>query len=200
MEIEQIKKACRGKERLFNQLYRRFAPEGFDGDTVARYRDTWTDQLNDALSDLVGSVEDMVDDHGDTLGLTEVETWNLVVSGAEQKFRQLVVKYARSVPKETPLSDHADATHAPVKQDLRAAQVNIEIDDEVVSKESKAMSNEVSKFLDCSEVADEDIEIALGKTNDWNKKLERLKDKAYAIKRNSQCFNLSQSQQIQECC
>ena len=53
------------------------------------------------------------------------------------------------------------------------------------------MSNEVSKFLDCSEVADKDIEIALGKTNDWNKKLERLKDKAYAIKRNSQCFNLN---------
>ena len=117
---------------------------------MARYRDTWIDQLNDALSDLVGSIEDMVDDHCDTLGLPEVETWSLVVSGAEQKFKQIVVKYARSVPKETPISGHADAIHAAVQQELRAAQVNIEIDDEVVSKESKAMSNVVGKFLDCS--------------------------------------------------
>jgi hypothetical protein len=75
-------------------------------------------------------------------------------------------------------------------QALRAAQVNIEIDDEIVSKESKALSNEVRKFFDCGQLADEDIELALGKINVWNKRLERVKEKAYAIKRNSQCFNL----------
>ena len=35
----------------------------------------------------------------------------------------------------------------PDNQDLRAAQVNIEIDDVIVSKESKALSKEVHKFL-----------------------------------------------------
>ena len=186
---EQNKKACRGKERLFNQLCRRFAPEGFDGNTVARYRDNWTDQLNDALGDLVGSVEDMVDDHRDTLGLPEVEAWNLVVSKAEKKFQQLVSKYGSSgtrEPAQTPQSDSA-----PDNQDLRAAQVNIEIDDEIVSKESKALSKEVQKFLDFDEVADEDIETALGQIDEWNKKLKRVKDKAYTIKRNSLCFNLN---------
>ena len=63
MESEQVKKACRGKERTFNQLCRRFAPEDYSVDSVARLRDTWVDQLNDALGDLVGSIEEMVDEH-----------------------------------------------------------------------------------------------------------------------------------------
>ena len=95
MEIEQIKRACRGKERTFNQLCRRFDPENFGGDTVTRYRDSWTDQLNDALSDLVGPVEDMVDDHHSTLGAPELEAWKMVVSEAEKKFAQLIVRKGR---------------------------------------------------------------------------------------------------------
>ena len=188
MEIEQIKRACRGKERTFNQLCRRFDPENFGGDTVTRYRDSWTDQLNDALSDLVGPVEEMVDDHHSTLDAPELEAWKVVVSEAEKRFAQLIVKYERADPSETTLPALADV---PSNQALRAAQVNIEIDDEIVSKESKALSNEVRKFFDCGQLADEDIELALGKINVWNKRLERVKEKAYAIKRNSQCFNLN---------
>ena len=191
MELEQIKKDCRGKERLFNQLCRRFAPEDFDGDSVARYRDTWTDQLNDAIGDLVGSVEDMVDEHRDTLGTPEVETWNLMVSGAELKFKQLVCKYQSSTTREAVQTPQDDHTPAPNNQALRAAKVNIEIDDDIVSKESIALSKEVKKYLDCEQIADEDIETALGKVEEWNKKFERLKDKTYAIKRNSECFNLN---------
>ena len=154
---------------------------------MTRYRDSWTDQLNDALSDLVGPVEEMVDDHHSTLDAPELEAWKVVVSEAEKRFAQLIVKYERADPSETTLPALADV---PSNQALRAAQVNIEIDDEIVSKESKALSNEVRKFFDCGQLADEDIELALGKINVWNKRLERVKEKAYAIKRNSQCFNL----------
>ena len=31
----------------------------------------------------------------------------------------------------------------------------------------------------------------MGKIDDWSKRFERIKDKAYAILRNSQCFNLN---------
>ena len=36
----------------------------------------------------------------------------------------------------------------------------------------------------------EDIEVAIGKFNNWKKRLERIKEKAYAIKRNSDCYDL----------
>ena len=192
MEVEQVKKACRKKERTVNQLSRRFDPDiqNYGWAAIARHRDNWTDQLNEALGDLVESVEEMIDDHHSNLGGPEVEAWKLVVSEAEKKFLQLVVKYEVSDSSETSHPSQADATPVPNNQALRAAQVNIEIDDDIVSNESKALSKEVKKFLDCDQVADEDIEIALGKVDDWNKRFERVKDKAYAIKRNSQCFNL----------
>ena len=94
MESEQVKKKLpsRGKERTFNQLCRRFAPEDYSVDSVARLRDTWVDQLNDALGDLVGSIEEMVDEHYAAFGASEVDSWNLIVSETEKKFKQPVVK------------------------------------------------------------------------------------------------------------
>ena len=87
MESEQVKKACRGK------LCRRFAPKDYSVGSVVRLRDTWVDQLNDALGELVGYVEEMVDEHYAAFGAPEVNSWNLIVSEAEKKFKQLVVKY-----------------------------------------------------------------------------------------------------------
>ena len=87
MDPEQVKKACRGKERTFNQLCRRFAPEDYSVNSVARRRDAWTDQLDDALGNLVGSVEEMVDEHYAAFGTPEVNSLNLIDSEEVQAAR-----------------------------------------------------------------------------------------------------------------
>ena len=196
MDAEQTKRACRKKERMFNQLARRFdIDENNPGwEAIARHRETWTEQLNEALGDFVEVAEEMIDDHGDTLGSGEVVAWKASLKEAEKKFMQLIGKYER--PNLNGTQHPSPVNPLPVQnsnqaQAERAAQVNIEIDADIISNESKVLAREIKKFLDSDEATDEEIETAMGKIDDWNKRFERIKDKSYAIQRNSQCYNLN---------
>ena len=74
-----------------------------------------------------------------------------------------MVKYDTADSRDATQTPQADSAPAPNNQALWTAQVNIEIDDDIVSKESIALSKEVRKFQDCEQVSDEDIEMALVK-------------------------------------
>ena len=65
MDVSQSQKACRKKERIFNQLVRRFDVDenNYDWDTIAGSKDSWREQLNEALNELVETAEEMRDDH-----------------------------------------------------------------------------------------------------------------------------------------
>ena len=69
MDVGQSQKACRKKERIFNQLARRFDVDenNYDWDTIAGSKDSWIEQLNGALNELVETAEEMIDDHRNAL-------------------------------------------------------------------------------------------------------------------------------------
>ena len=118
----------------------------------------------------------MIEDHDETLGVPEVEPWKAAITEAERKFSELIGKFNILVEDS--------------EQDVRAAIVNIGIDDTIVSSESAVLSKEIKNFLICESATDEEVEFAMVKIKDWRKRFERIKDKAYAIQRNSKCFNL----------
>ena len=194
MAAEQQKKDCRRKERKFNQLCEKYDPD-LDNTlwpAVANFKEVWTEQINDVLEDLFDSVDEMLDEYAADFGTPEVEAWKLVISNANKKFRGIVGKFGKAVANGT--SQPVQYSAPPVQSNthaVKAAKVDIEIDDNIVSKESKLLTKEVKNFLDCEKASDEDIEVAMCKIDDWNKRLERIRDKAYAIKRNSECFDLN---------
>ena len=65
MDVDQYKEDCLQKERVFIRLARRFDPDEDDIalEAVARHRETWTEQLNEALDELVGVIEEMIHKH-----------------------------------------------------------------------------------------------------------------------------------------
>ena len=100
MDVSQSQKACRKKERTFNQLVRRFDVDknNHSLDTVARTKETWTEQLNEALGELVEAAEDMIDEHRDALGSGEVLAWQSSIKKAEKIFSLTIGKFDRPNP------------------------------------------------------------------------------------------------------
>ena len=120
--------------------------------------------------------------------------WQSSIKEAEKLFSLTIGKFDRPNPNGNQLPSLA--SYPPVQsnhqaQAERAARVNIDIDADIIEKESQVLSKEIRKFHDSDEATDEEIEAAMGKIDEWNKRFERIKDKAYAIQRNSQCFDLN---------
>ena len=163
MDVSQSQKACRKKERTFNQLARRFDVDknNHSLDTVAQTKETWTEQLNEALGELVEATEDMIDEHRDALGSGEVLAWQSSIKKAEKIFSLTIGKFDRPNPNGNQLPSLASLP--PVQsnhqaQAERAAQVNIDIDADIVEKASQVLSKEIRKFHDSDEATDEEIE------------------------------------------
>lgn len=171
MDIDQSKRNCRKKERKFNQLAGRYDLDknNISWDNMARHRESWTSMLQEALGELVEDAEEMIDDHGDALGKGEVEAWKTAIENANKTFFVLTNKFERPNPDG---NQPSAAASLPPSQDQnqtqaeRTAKVNIDIDADIVEKESKVLSKEVRKFHDSDEATDEEIEAAMSKIDD----------------------------------
>ena len=137
MDVGQSQKACRKKERIFNQLARRFDVDenNYDWDTIAGSKDSWIEQLNGALNELVETAEEMIDDHRNALGSGEVQAWQSSIKEAEKVYALTIKKFYKPNPNGIQLP--SSASLPPVQsnhqaQAERAAQVNIDIDDDIV--------------------------------------------------------------------
>ena len=198
MDVNQSKRMCRKKERTFNQLARYYDMDeiNLNLDAITLNRESWTKKLEEALQEYVEAAEEMIDDHRDALGGGEVQAWEVSLREAEKKCALIVGKLARPNPNGIQIPSTASLPPAQNNyqaQAERSAQVNIDIDADIVEKESKILSKEIKKFHDSDQATDEEIEAAMVKIDDWNKRFERIKDKTYAIQRNSQCYNLNHS-------
>ena len=91
MAAEQLKKACRRKERKFNQLCEKYDPDMCNSlwPSVVNFREVWTEQINDVLEDLFDSIDEMLEEHEADFGAPEVTAWKLVISNANKKFREI---------------------------------------------------------------------------------------------------------------
>jgi hypothetical protein len=149
---------------------------------VASFKEFWTEQINEVLEDLFDSIDEMLDEYETEFGGPEVEAWKVVMRNANKRFGEIVGKYGRS--DDNGNSQPSQNSAPPVQNNNHAAKtakVNIDIDDKIASKESKSLSKEVKNFLDCEQCTDEDIEVAMGKIDEWNKRFERIKDKRCLI-------------------
>ena len=60
-------------------------------------------------------------------------------------------------------------------QKTKAAQVDIEVDMQIISTEGTQLSTEIQKFDDWGDAPDNEIEVAMNKVDDWKRKMEKLK-------------------------
>ena len=58
----------------------------------------------------------------------------------------------------------------------RVAEIDVDIDQEKISKDVKDLSAELNKFEDWSEVDPHEIEVAMSKIEGWRKRAKQIQD------------------------
>ena len=81
-----------------------------------------------------------------------------------------------------------DATNQ--SQFVSNAMTDVKVDAEIVSTEGKELAAKVNKYLDRSEATNDEIELAMADIDGWERKFAKIREKCYAIKRNTLKFNL----------
>ena len=197
--LVDMKDACDAKVRRFTRLLRRYDPADFQPSALVTNKSSWTSEATNALEELVDAIEELCSKHGQTLGSTEVGVWKESIKRNEAEFKKFINEL------EAKTSDMGVRVPAPGQaysggdsnliqaQKTKAAQVDIEVDMQIISTEGTQLSTEIQKFDDWGDAPDNEIEVAMNKVDDWKRKMEKLREKSYAIQRNTMSFNLDQS-------
>ena len=202
--LVDIKDACVTKVRRFTRLLRRFDPAVLQPIALMNNKSNWMSSVNDALEELVDAIEELCSKHGQTMGSTEVEVWKETIKRTEADFHKFInclesrtAELSGSttdpmVPAPGPAIPSGDASYTQT-QKIRAAQVDIDVDMQIISDEGTQLSKEIQNFDDWGVAPDNEVEIAMNKVDEWKRKMERLRGKSYAIQRNTMSFNLNES-------
>ena len=196
--LVDMKDACDAKVRRFTRLLRRYDPTAYPPSALITYKSSWTSEATNALEELVDAIEELCSKNGQTLGSVEVGVWKESIKRNEAEFQKFINGMEAKTadipgPNMGPMVPAHSDSNLIQAQKTRAAQVEIEIDMQIISTKGTQLSTEILKFDDWGDAPDNDIEIAMNKVDDWKRKMEKLREKSYAIQRNTMSFNLDQS-------
>ena len=198
MDLDEEKNSCESNLRKYNRLLRRYDPSKVDPESVKTDHREWKREISAALDVVVDSIESLVLKHGSSLGTGATAQWNSRITESEEGFRiftnnvtsQLkVIAAPLAVPQPThvppPVPDPVNTTGR-----LKAAEAEIMVEDDIVTREGKKLESEVEK-VEWEEATNEEIEEAMGMIDDWKKRFTKLQDRISTIKRNVLTFSLS---------
>ena len=96
------------------------------------------------------------------------------------------------------LSGSSDnSVQAQAAENARLANIEVNVTSEKVSDLAKSLSSEIRRFTDCSLAPNHEVEEAMQKIADWEKKVSTLKEQYWEIKTKTQCHGLNNSKLAQ---
>ena len=90
-----------------------------------------------------------------------------------------------------------NSVQAQAAENARLANIEVNVTAEKVSDLAKYLSSEIRRFTDCSLAPNHEIEEAMLKISDWEKKVSTLKEQYWEIKTKTQCHGLNNSKLVQ---
>ena len=72
----------------------------------------------------------------------------------------------------------------------KTAEVKTAIEAERVAEEGKKLDGEIKRYDDWGDASNEEIEEAMRKITDWDRRLSKIQDRIYFIKENVQLYSL----------
>ena len=159
---------------------------------VQENQQKWDDELSNSLNSLTKSVRNMTTKHKVALGTEATDQWNQQVKDSVKKYRDhvnAIYEVVSTAVVPTPVTSRP--LSAPAEERVKDAEADVSIEAEIVSAEGKKLDKEVKKYDDWGDATNEEIEEAMRKTENWEKRLSKIQDRIYLMKRNVERFNLS---------
>ena len=191
-DLNRMKDECDEKLVLFDNLLSRFNPTGMNLRAVQENQQKWDDELSNSLNSLTKSVRNMTTKHKVALGTEATDQWNQQVKDSVKKYRDhvnAIYEVVSTAVVPTPVTSRP--LSAPAEERVKDAEADVSIEAEIVSAEGKKLDKEVKKYDDWGDATNKEIEEAMRKTENWEKRLSKIQDRIYLMKRNVERFNLS---------
>ena len=64
---------------------------------------------------------------------------------------------------------------------------------QIIVDDGSVLSKEISQFDDWADATDNEVEVAMQKVDNWNEKMEKLRQKSFDIQRNTISFDLNEA-------
>ena len=220
--VNEAQKNAVNKVKKFRRVLVTSDPAGLDPSAVARHYKHYHDTSLEALHDLMEAVEDLLDEHGHELSAQDSDSWKAMSGKCNQEFKELMNKLEKTTketeavasmvpiltvpppgtqpsavatpgaPTALPQGVPTQSNAGQLPQKTRAAQVEVDVDADIVAREGKKLTAEININQKWEELTDHEIEIAMGKIGDWKKRFDKIEEKGWNIKRNTGSFNLNE--------
>ena len=200
-DLDPVKHECEKKLMLFKRLLRVHDPSGVDPAAVKEFYKEWDKEVFNAFNSLAEAVDNMILAHKADMSPSVINEWEQNVGESEKKYRDYraatfdVVKSTRAQAVPEPTASEPASAPAPEifrsSTQARIAEVKTTIEAERIFEEGKKLDSEIKGYDDWGDASNEEIEEAMRKVEDWNKRLSKIQDRIYSMKENVQLYNLS---------
>ena len=171
-DLNRMKEECDEKLEKFNSLLRIYNPVGKNPVGLQENQQKWNDELVNALGSLTKSINIMTTKHKVALGTEIIKQWKKQIEDSEKNYHDhfnatyVAVTAARA---QAPPPVVSRPMSEPAEDKVEAAQVDVSIEAERVALEGKKLDEEIKKYDGWGDATNEQIEEAMGKTEDWEK-------------------------------
>ena len=93
-----------------------------------------------------------------------------------------------SIPSVQPQGAPTQTRTSLLSQKTRAAQVDVDVDFDIICSEKTKLSADIGKCTDWSKASDHEVEIAMNKISDWMERFEKIEEKGWSVKRSTGSF------------
>ena len=173
-----------------------YSPDDYPTNVVFNNKDNWIGKVEEKYFDIVDFANGLREK--DDITEEDVQKIHDLVKKARTDFQKYVINVdskcnnvaglgASAVNCNNNSNDSAFSVNA---ERRKVAEVEVEVDDERISDGVQMLNAEIRKFGDWSEAESYEIELAMRKICSWKTQMKSLKEKLWAIKRNTNSFDL----------
>ena len=178
-----------------------YDPEKYPPDVLLSNKENWLNKIEDNFEEFTSVLIDMEDEDW----LTEEDKRTLAaqkdmitndmtafILAYNTKVLQIRPVPAVPAPLSTAVSDASStAGSEAAAQAKRTAVINVDIDYDKVRYKIKSLTKELSKCDDWNEAENHQIEAAMSKIEDWNKRMTDIEELLFTMKRNVLAHSLN---------
>ena len=171
-----------------------YHPQRYPPSVLRINKDSWMRKIDDAMTAVTEScLEIQLEDN---VPITVGDQCKEFLKDANESFSKFVIELDTKILGDLNLGDSRDARSGSVTsgggqsndsvreaEAARVAEIDVNIDHEKISDDVKALSAEINRFEDWSEVESHEIEVAMGKIEGWQKRAKQIRDAVFSMKR-----------------
>ena len=202
-DLPEVKRGLTSKTSRLEHVIDLYSPDEYPSNVVFNNKDTWIGKVEEKYFDIVDFADCLKEK--DDISEEDVQKIDDWVKKAKTDFKKYIlnvnnkcnnvsgqsVGFAGAGASAVNYNNNSNDSAISVNAERRkVAEVEVEVDNEQISDGVQMLNAEIRKFGDWSEAESYEIELAMRKICSWKTQMKSLKEKLWAIKRNTNSFDL----------